>query len=317
MTSLPCRAICAYQLTTKLPTGFDQAEIFLTGWRVENQRWTRTLWKLSLGVKSQYYDPTTGRFVWEALADVRSTAYPDDTYVYIINFTILLTKSAGATQLIISNECSAPMGCTDFKVVPNSGPANWQEAALSIRSFSLEAPYGITSTGTLVSQLSLNMTSWQITSAGFESALHCEMPDISSMSTMMHCSAEAIGLVAAPGEIYRFPIESYSGSFTSGAFFTRSGDVRPPALPVDGAFGAWDSFKLQFLNNIQSNTWSWAAGYDDSNFCMDRIRYCFTEWAFLGDQFFSLTNQFPFELANSGSAIWTRPPSSPTPPSPP
>jgi hypothetical protein len=50
---------------------------------------------------------------------------------------------------------------------------------------------------------------------------------------------------------------------------------------------------------------------------MDRIRYCFTEWAFLGDQFFSLTNQFPFELANSGSAIWTRPPSSPTPPSPP
>src|SRR5215204_1361791 len=31
-----CHRLCSYQLSTLLPAGYEQAEIFLTGWHVEN-----------------------------------------------------------------------------------------------------------------------------------------------------------------------------------------------------------------------------------------------------------------------------------------
>ena len=75
-----CYMSCRYQLSTTLLPDYDQVEIFLTGWDAHYIDRATTLQKLSLGVKSSNYDPVTGRFDWEASADIRDNRNAEEKY---------------------------------------------------------------------------------------------------------------------------------------------------------------------------------------------------------------------------------------------
>lgn len=302
-TSGKCNAYCSQNLSTSLPDSFDQAEIFLTGWRAENVSMVTTLRKIMLSARSFSYDPVSGSFDWEAAAEILSTSDAQEDYYFTLFFTIVLTKNAGARLAIAKNVCTGLAGrCKGNIVIPNVVPSGWDFLALGVRAFELEVPI-TSSTGISINRLSIDMSEWMTQGTDLVSNVFGAIHDATPKEAMT-CNVEAIGIVAAPGETFQ---QRFSNDHDASSFFGLSHMVKPPGLPVDGGFGGLEAFELRFLNYQESKTWAWAADYVDILICPNMIDFCYHEIGFLGDQFGATTNFLDFNLKNKGFAIWTRP----------
>lgn len=305
LESQVCHISCSYQTSTTLPSGYDQAEVLLTGWDVRGLGGASTLRKLRLSARTIRYDPTSGNFDWEAAADVRTAADSGDEFTFMLYLSIVLTKQAGARLAGIRYGCGSPMGgqCHGRILVQNMLPPGWGPVILGVGGFALEASVGSVSSGILVSRLRMDASRWLTSGADFVSYLDCAMHDATPTEPMT-CSLDAIALVAARTETFQV---HFSTTDTS---LTRVGvsEMAAPPGPVDGAFGGLDGFQLSYPGAQQSKTWGWAADYVDIVICPDKIHFCYYRIGFLGDRLGSLTNFLKFAVENKGFGVWTRPP---------
>jgi len=297
-----CRELCSYKVSTILPAGYDQARIFLTGWHVENLSRATTLHRLHLSSDMLSYNPTNGKFVWQATADVRFTNDIEDQYRFTLFFTIVLVKTSAAKLTVLPIGCSSSGTgiCNQNSIVSNILPAGWELAALGVSMFQLEA--GIN--GILLNRLALDASNSSPSGADLNAAVQCEMFD-ATPTEPMSCMSQLVAVITAPGETYHVHFQS---GHASTKFFSSSYKEPPPGEEVDGGFGGFDRFLLTFPSGQESTTWSWAADYNDISLCPDLINFCYNRFGFLGDTSGSQNNTLTFNIELSGFAVWTRPP---------
>jgi hypothetical protein len=300
-----CHMYCGYQLSTILPSGYEQAQIFLTGWRVENLGGTTTLQRIRLSTTAVHYDSASGKFDWEASADLRSNVGFGDEYRFTVYFSILLAKSAGARMTVFSDGCSAPTGgrCQQSTQIPNAIPAGWEPNAVAVRMFEMEV-VSATVSGIPLNRLALNINQWNESGTTVDVPLECEMFD-GTPTEPMKCKIEGVSIAMAPGETFH---TRFGSGHTLTQFLASPTQSSPPSLPVDGALGGLDRFLLSYGSGQEAKTWSLAADYMDTVICPNNIDFCYDRIGFLGDTFRSQTNTHKFDMEITGFAIWTRPP---------
>jgi hypothetical protein len=131
-------ANCDFRGVIHAKGGFDQAEVFLTGFAVERRTSADKVQGISATVQKFRYDPVTG----DMEIGVNGGFQTGQPYSYRISFVVLLTSGAVATFTRVGNGCNGVGQCHVIVSPTGSVPAGKHYIGLGTRTLFLGTDRG-------------------------------------------------------------------------------------------------------------------------------------------------------------------------------
>jgi hypothetical protein len=113
--------------------GFEQAEVFLTGFALERSNSSAPLQGIGASVDKVHYDASTG----DLAIRVYGTFQSGQSFTYEISFVVLLTSNAAAKFTPLGNGCSDLVLCHVVSTFPSAVPAGMRLVGFATRKYFL------------------------------------------------------------------------------------------------------------------------------------------------------------------------------------
>jgi hypothetical protein len=138
----PCGAgaSCDFRGPVKARRGFEQAEVFLSGFRLEAGTQADAIQQVSATARRFRYDAATGE-VEVGLAAVFRTR-SQQNYSYRLTFVVVLTSRDVARFTTVGGGCAGTARCHIVKSLPGAVPKGWQYIGLASSLWHLGAVGG-------------------------------------------------------------------------------------------------------------------------------------------------------------------------------
>jgi hypothetical protein len=297
-TSPPCGTGvgCDFRGIVATPPGFDQVEVFLSGFDIETLNQEDKINRIKAEVHKFRYDPTTGDLEVGVTGNL-STGTPQP-YSYEVTFVVLLTDAAAARFTQVGNGCTGVADCHVIKTLPGAVPPGMHYIGLGTRIFDLGSDSGPLP----INALSMHIDGLTITPPpDVQVDYACVLRDAAAANKMF-CEWDASIIAFDPAEMDRndsniFPQYTMLARNVSSAktFF---GQARPfSGGTIAGFLDALEGVSL-FYGQGQEHT-IWRVDSSASGFQMNGVppNVAITEYAmFLGVTFGDVVNTQPYSF---------------------
>lgn len=138
----PCGASgsCTFRGVIKVPKGFQQVEVFLSGFRVEAAKQADAVQQVSATVNKYLYDAATGDLEMSVGAVLR-TKSPQD-HALRVSFVVVLTAENVARFSAINTGCAGTLNCTITRWLPAAVPPGMRYIGLATQNWHIGSASG-------------------------------------------------------------------------------------------------------------------------------------------------------------------------------
>jgi hypothetical protein len=284
---------CNFRGLIHPPVGYDQAEVFLTGFTLETQNSTDKIERISAEVQKYRYEPATGEM--EVGVNGRLETKTRQPYSYQVTFVVLLTNAA-AKFTRVGNGCNGVAQCHVTATLPGAVPQGMHYIGLGTRIFDL----GSTSGPIAVNAFSMHIDSINVQNLpNVQIDYLCALQDAMSNGDMF-CEWDASVIAFDPAEMDRnnsnlFPQYTMVGTNVSVAS-QLNGQAQPfSGGSISGYFDAFEGLSLFYNQGQQNAIWlvdSSASGFQTTGSppTAGRAQY----GVFLGTNFGDKVNAQPY-----------------------
>jgi hypothetical protein len=187
---------CNFRGIIRPPAGYDQVEVFLTGFTLETHASEDKVQRISAEVHKYRHDPATGEL--EVGVTGRLDTETRQPYSYQISFVVLLTNAA-AMFTRVGNSCSGAAQCHITASLVGAVPQPMHYIGLGTRILDLGSSSGPISINTLSGHLDFVNTQ---NPPDVQVDYLCEMHD-ASVAGRMFCEWDASVIAFDPAEMDR------------------------------------------------------------------------------------------------------------------
>lgn len=250
---------------------FDEAEIYLKGWKLG--RWSDLRLESAITISVRRLSYSGGVLTWEL--DLDSTTASIDETDYLINFEILQVTSGYSEVHHISHQCSGPGGCSTTSSIALP--------TLKVRGLALS---GITlkSAGAGPSEVMADVTQFSVGSSQLDSTMSCSF-DVGGVAT--DCRTEGVVVSAAD-------FEGEAGHRSIATPTSQSASKTSSADVVDGVDANFrlcgqERFRLFRMGSFSTTYGMWAGATDREIKCgayNTSKTFIGNWWYFFGSQWF-------------------------------
>lgn len=289
---------CNFRGSIKVPAGFDQVEVFLSGFKLEAAKQSDALSQVMATVTKHRYVVATGELELSISAVLNTRS--GQNYSYNIGFVVILTESALAQFTQVGGGCAGVASCRIKRTIPAAVPAGMKYIGFATQNWHLGSHSG----PLLVNTLSAHQDGLTVQSPVVNLNYLCVMRDGRGKNRMF-CEWGAKVIAFDPAEME----QNGSSIFPQYAFMSWGSNVRhlwteqsssPSRRPIAGFFDAFEGLTLTYQTfpytpGIQNPIWlieSSAGNFSVSGVAPDTA---LTEYGiFLGTKFgnYTTTRQY-------------------------
>lgn len=280
---------CNFRGPIHVPNGFEQVEVFLSGFTLMAQSQVGEVKGVSAQVQKFRYETTTGKL--EVGVNGQFSTDSGQPYSYQVTFVVVLTDSAAAKFTHVGNGCAGIANCNVTRFLPGAVPSNLHYIGLGTRLFDL----GSRSGPLLVNTLSAHIKSLSVNPPDVLLDYLCSLQDASGTNKMF-CEWDASIIAFDPTEMERnnstiFPQYTFFGRNISARQSFTNGDQAPSGAAITGFLNAFEGLTLFY--DVGQEHAIWMIESSASNFQMAGVppNTALTEYGiFLGTIFGDTTN---------------------------
>jgi len=196
--------------------GFDQVEVFLSGFRLETQSKVDAITNVQAQVQKFRYDKATGEL--EVGVNGQLSTGSGQPYAYHVTFVVILTDATAAKFTAVGHACGGQAQCHVTATLAGAVPTGMQYIGLGTQIFDLRTDQS----GPLrINTLSAHIDSLTVTPPNVQLDYLCSLSDAAGMNAMS-CEWGAAIIAFDPAEMAQntstiFPQYSFLGSNITGA----------------------------------------------------------------------------------------------------
>jgi hypothetical protein len=278
---------CSANITISgIPTGYQDAKVFLGGWKlrrtgtdpITGKPATATVYKIGAGVGGEIYDPVLGKLTFDFDGDfyrTNSTWYDWELSLWV---SVVLTRSAsGSQKLSIANSnCVGNGTCTAAPTILGAVPVGAEIVGVGIRRFALTAT-SAGPTGIQLSRARVDSSAWLVSGSAVSVSQACSFQDATGV-TPMRCDMEVLSIgvdtLTADG------VSVSNADVSPAPFITTSTSPCPAGPYFRTAGGGATAFDLQLVSGAsQDEVNALSADYVDWGLAANKLDYVHTRQA--------------------------------------
>jgi hypothetical protein len=242
----PCGAglPCNFRDSIKVPAGFDQGEVFLSGFKLEAAKQSDAVYQVMATVTKHRYEPLTGALELSiaAVLDTRSR----QNYSYNMSFVVILTGSALAKFTPVNTGCSGIANCRITRTLPATVPAGMHYIGLATQNWHL----GSNSGPLLLNTLSVHHDGLGVNPPLVNLDYLCVMQDGRGRNRMF-CEWAAKVIAFDPAEMEQngspiFPQYTFMSWGSAIRHFWTESSPSPSHKPIAGFLNAFEGLTLTY-----------------------------------------------------------------------
>lgn len=288
---------CDFRDILKVPAGFDQVEVFLSGFKIQSATSTDKISRVASRVQKYRYDANTGDLELGVNAQLATdSAQP---YSYQTTFAVILTDAGAAIFTQVGGGCRDIAKCNITGTYPGAVPPGMQFIGLGTRMFDLGSDSGPLAINTLSAHInSLNITSLPDVQLDFL----CSLQDASG-ANVMFSEWDASIIAFDPAEMERnnspmFPQFSFLGHGVSVRQDITNHVQTPTATPITGFLDAFEGLSLFYAAGQEHDIWMIESSA--LNFSINPPNTAITKYGiFLGTRFGDTQNAQTYSFQES------------------
>lgn len=185
---------CNFRGSLHAPAGFDQVEVFLSGFSLETQSKVDKISHVQAQVQKFRYDKATGDLEVGVSAQLSTSS--GQPYAYHVTFVVLLTDVTAAKFTHVGNGCRGQAQCHVTATLAGAVPTGMQYIGLGTRIFDLGSESG----PLLINTLSAHIDSLTVTPPNVQLDYLCSLHDAAGVNAM-YCEWDAAIIAFDPAEM--------------------------------------------------------------------------------------------------------------------
>jgi len=256
----PCGAgvSCNFRGVIKVPKGFEQVEVFLSGFRLEATRQADAVQQVSVTVNKYLYDATTGALELSVGAVLRTKSGQD--YALHVSFVVILTAPNVARFTPINTGCAGTVNCTITRSLPTAVPPGMRYIGLATQNWHLGSASGPLRLNTL----SGHLASFTVAPPSVNLGYLCVVQG-GRRNNKMFCEWAAKVIAFDPAEMEPAvspipPAYTFLGWNVGTRLFWANHSSIPSHKPIAGFLDGFEGLTLTYQNfpyvpGIQNSVW--------------------------------------------------------------
>jgi hypothetical protein len=250
----PCGAGvgCTFRGTVRVPAGFEQVELFLSGFKLEALKQSDAIARVTATVRKENYDPTSGALELY-IASTLSTKTVQQ-YSYSVTFVVLMTSASLAKFTPIGGGCAGINRCRIVRSLPTAVPNGMQYIGLATYSWDI----GSNSGPLQINTLGGHQDGLTVTPVGADVEYSCVMQDARRKSRMF-CEWGAKVIAFDPTEMEKngstiFPQYTFLSMGTNLRQAWTENSASPSRSRLAGFFDAFEGLGLTYYRPFASTS---------------------------------------------------------------
>lgn len=244
----PCAGpSCSFEGVIMVPAGFDQAEVFLSGFKLEADAQSDAVSHVSVRAAKKRYESSTGELGLNVGAGLSTRS--GQKYSYRISFVVVLTGSSVAKFTPAQGGCAGVGSCTIKKTLPSAIPTSMQYIGLATQTWFLGSRSGPLILNTLSAHRNGMTVQPPILDLEYLCSMQGKMIKRKERKNRMFCEwvAKVIAFDAAEMEQDgHFPHNTLFSSGTNVRHFWTNNLSNPLHKPITGFFDAFEGLTLTY-----------------------------------------------------------------------
>lgn len=288
---------CNFRGTLKAPAGFDQVEVFLSGFTIQTDKSADKILRVASRIQKFRYDPATGDL--EVGVNGQLVTGNVQPYHYQVSFVVVMTDSNAAKFTRVGGGCRDIAMCNITGSFPGAVPSNMQFIGLGTRMFDLGSDSGPLAINTLSAHVnSLNIANLPDVYLDYL----CVLQD-SAKTNLMFAEWDASIIAFDPVEMDR----NNSTIFPQSTFLGRNVSIRqdlanqaqtPTGATITGFLDAFEGISLFYTAGLEYDIWMIESSA--SNFSINPPNTAITKYGiFLGTRFGDTQNAQTYSYQES------------------
>ena len=284
---------CSFRGDVKVHKGYEGAEVFLSGFRLEGLKQADAVSQANATVQKFRYDPLTGAM--EVGVNGAIVTASGQQYAMSVTFVVVLTRGGVARFTPISTGCTGVANCNITRSLPSAVPAGMQYIGLATSNWSL----GSSSGPLVLNTISGHLDALTVAPPQVDLTYQCTMQD-GSAANRMWCEWGAKVVAFDPSEMAQngstiFPQYTFIGLNTPSRHAWTEHALNPARTPIMGFLDAFEGLTLtyQTFPNVPGTQYPiWLIESTATNFRIDPSASdtALTDYAiFLGTKFGNYT----------------------------
>lgn len=294
---------CMFRGVIKVPPGFEQAEVFLSGFRVDAVQQADAVQQVSATVNKYRYDAAAGDLEVSVGAVLRTRSGQD--YSLHVSFVVVLTGNDVARFTAINTGCAGVLNCTITRSLAAAVPAGMRYIGLATQNWHI----GSASGPLLLNTLSGHLDSLTVAPPAVNLDYLCVMQG-GKRKNKMFCewAAKVIAFDAAEMEPAASPIPPaytfLAWNVATRAFWANHTTISSHT-PIAGFLDAFEGLTLTYQNfpyvpGVQHPIWQIESSADNFRIDPTASDTAVTDYGiFLGTRFGNTTTAAPYAYQES------------------
>ena len=235
---------CGFRGNIHVYAGYDGAEIFLSGFRLEGLLQADAVSQATVSVQKFRYDPVTGAMEVGVSSGIATAS--GQQYATTVTFVVVLTRGGVATFTPISTGCGGVASCGITRSLPGAVPAGMQYIGLATSNWSLGSGSG----PLVLNTLSGHLDSLTVSPPQVDLRYLCMMQD-GSAANRMWCEWGAKVVAFDPAEMEQngssiFPQYTFLGWNTPSSHAWTEHATSPSHARLAGFLDAFEGLTLTY-----------------------------------------------------------------------
>lgn len=301
----PCGASgsCLFRGAIKVPKGFQQVEVFLSGFRLEAAKQADAVQQVSVTVNKYLYDAATGDLEMSVGATLRTKSGQD--YALHVSFVVILTAENLARFTPINTGCAGALSCTITRSLPAAVPPGMQYIGLATQNWHIGSASGPLTLNTLSGHLDSLTVAPPAVNLGYL----CVMQG-GKRKNKMFCEWAAKVIAFDPAEMEPAvspipPAYTFLAWNVGTRVYWANHSQIPSHRPIPGFLDAFEGLTLTYQNfpyvpGVQNRIWLVESSADSFRVDPSSNDTAVTDYGiFLGTQFGNTTSTAPYAYQES------------------
>lgn len=243
---------CNFRGFITVPAGFPEAEVFLSGVRLEAGVQADRVSQIAATVNRFRYDSATGALEVGVTASLVTQSR--QAFSYVATFVVILTQPGVASYSPISTGCAGVASCRITRSLPAAVPAGMTYIGLATQNWNLGAAGDIP-----LNAVSGHLDGIQINPPSVDVEYLCVMQDARARNRMF-CEWGAKVIAFDPAEMEPhgspiFPQYTFVGMNTPNRHAWVNHSPSPSHTPIAGFLDAFEGLSLWYGAGIQNPIW--------------------------------------------------------------
>jgi len=235
---------CGFRGTIKVHKGYEQAEVFLSGFRLEGLMQADAVSQANATVQKFRYDAVSGAMEVGVGSGIVTAS--GQQYATSVTFVVLLTRGGVASFMPISTGCAGVASCAITRSLPGAVPAGMQYIGLATSNWSLGSGSG----PLVLNTLSGHIDALTVTQPQVDLRYLCMMRD-GAAANRMWCEWSAKVVAFDPAEMEQngsslFPQYTFVGWNTPSRHAWTEHATSPSHSRLTGFLDAFEGLTLTY-----------------------------------------------------------------------